>query len=252
MTHKKHLAFVTILAGGGAAAPWTPESLGLHNYWVADDLVGATGTAVTSWTDRLANANGTAADAQCPTIQATTYLNGHKSVQFTPSQFLNANAAAEIIAGTDKAWTIFFVALWNSATGTPAVCGFGKAAGSSPFSQIYANASSHWLINSRDDAGTDINIDMGAAEFTSYHSWIISCSGTAVTVWLDGTKIVDAAAHDFAAFTSNTFTIGAMNRGGTIYSKMRGNICEMGLRASALSPAEQALLDSYLDARYFP
>jgi hypothetical protein len=79
-----------------AAAGWDPSQVpGLVAYWNADDLTGANGASIASWTDRKAGITVNAGTSQ-PTLVASSGSTGHQALRFTAanSQIMTAPRGA--------------------------------------------------------------------------------------------------------------------------------------------------------------
>jgi hypothetical protein len=76
---------------------------------------------------------------------------------------------------------------------------------------------------------------------------IKSFTGSTVTVWINGTKVVDAQSYDTNAMTPNTFTIGAWSVNGGVSGHANIAIRRVAVRSTATDDAGAATLDAAWD-----
>lgn len=239
------------VAGGG----WTPLHLGLKQFIQSDNVLNASGNPATNGEtiataiDKTGNVNAVqTTDAARPTL-VSSVLNGQPTMRFAGSQWLTANAIATLLSGTDKPFTVFCVAKWDTTTGILVPWALSNSGDDKPFVTLYGNAG-QWVYGRRDDSNAAKSPPGGTHDIKP-HSMIAVNTGTAVDLYIDGGKCISTGDVDLGSTTANSFCVGALLRpsGGQVF-KFDGDIYEIGVVNRAINNSEVELLSNYHVVRY--
>lgn len=102
----------------------------------------------------------------------------------------------------------------------------------------------------REDGGGSTKVADGGTPAVEAIIYEVVIPGTTATMYVDGTKIADAEDLDVGATTLNTFTVGALNFGGTYQNFHNGHIFEALVYDSALSDTDLGSVRSYLNDKW--
>jgi len=200
---------MAVLQGG----KWSPNKLfaggGLGAYLPA--LAGV------PWVDTSGNGNAVTT-AGTPDYTTVTTPNGHPAILFDGStDYFFVNSVAPIFSGSDQPYTVAQVVRANSTVGNFGTWATGKQVGANPFVAARRAADAFDYFR-RDDAATlvqshIISVFSGA---DIWYSIIEVFTGTALSVWVNGNKIINAAAYDVGQMTVDRVLIGGLILGGTV------------------------------------
>lgn len=213
------------------------------------------GDTVSAWGDLTGNGHtatqGTEADQPTYTQSA---INGKPGLTFDgSSDHLRADGAASAFTGDDKAWSLVAVCQLAAAdTSIHCFLGLGNDGSGTPLLEFryLGFTTQNWGIVTRDDAGTVVDKDTGVSGDTDPHVHVIVSTGTAITWWLDNTKIFDGESFNVGQRTLDIMSIGSRNRNNSINDEFFGDIAEVVPFGSALSDAEALRISQYAASRY--
>lgn len=168
-------------------------------------------------------------------------------------EFMSANSVAGTIDGNDTPYSYAAVFKFTSlpATDFNYLWGAGSSTDADPVSAYSAKSGSNggqWQLARRDDTGTQGKVDYGARD-TSWHVLAVSFSGTAITVYLDGTKVVNGSASNVGVQTMDIFTVGAINAAAVAsFSDLK--LLDLYMYDSALSDAQLESISNDLNLEH--
>ena len=233
------------------AAGTLPVINGLVCWFDASQLTGNNGDPVSIWTDLVASKNATTDNAS-PTL-TTGALNGHNVVTFNGStQDLKVAAGDSPISGKRQfTFVVVFRPHAAGASGANWYNNSGLVDAEQPGStQDWGLA---WNANSQVGAGIgnpDRTLYSAAQPLNTGHVVIYSWDGTnggAVRLSVDGTTSTTATG---ATAARNSYQI-LFGRGSGTNNYFSGDIAEIIGYDTALSPADEAAMTTYLTNKYF-
>jgi len=234
-----------------AAGSLPPVINGLVCWFDASQLTGNNGDPVSIWTDLVASKNATTDNAS-PTL-TTGALNGHNVVTFNGStQNLKVAAGDSPISGKRQfTFAVVFRPHAAGASGANWYNNSGLVDAEQPGStQDWGLA---WNANSQVGAGIgnpDRTLYSAAQPLNTGHVVIYSWDGTnggAVRLSVDGTTSTTATG---ATAARNSYQI-LFGRGSGTNNYFSGDIAEIIGYDTALSPADEAAMTTYLTNKYF-
>lgn len=232
------------IQSGRFASAWSPLLLS-HALWLdASDAatITSSGGAVSQWDDKSGNTNtfSQSNGTYKPTTGATT-LNGHNVVDFAAPNHMNTGTTPTI----GQPFTLLFVAR-NT---TPTTGGHGRV-----FCQGYqlqachSDGSSGYRTAIVYAGGADFA--KGPADAYSTSVWGVSSfvvNGASTTAYVNGTA---GSAYNAGSWTLNGASWRLGDRGDDVVYGLTGSIAELLLFPSALSGADRAAAESYLNTKW--
>lgn len=238
---------------GSSASAFTPTSIAGCKLWL-DATRGITkdgSNLVSQWDDQSGQGNhATQSGSNRPTwVAPTSGINGNAYINFASAstKYMVANAAASPFTGSDKAFTVSTAYRKTTNSGTQNYFVFGRSSSTTPVHQLYDNGSAYAFFR-RDDASSSANSSGGTVN-TSTHVVTVVFSGTALSLWVDGTLTINNAAANVGTMTLNTVGIGAWSTTSAL-QPFNGDICEMVLHDTALGTSDRQALEEYLAAKW--
>lgn len=150
--------------------------------------------------------------------QPILVLNQHNGLPILrfdgTDDYMIADGAASYFAGEDTPFSIFMVAKLNVVVNGDRLWGTGHSVNVEPHMSGNVRFDTDSIrFRRRDDGNTNVNVDDGVAPETSnFHifGWVFH--GQTVDIYRDNVKVVDGAAINVGALTTDFFTIGAHRR----------------------------------------
>lgn len=221
---------------GGAAVALQPVS-GAWLWLDASAVTGSDGDAVATWNDTSGNARHFDGTGHAPTLK-TNIINGHAVVRNTASNYTIATLALPMTN------TIHIVASYASGSHPAGILATTDPINlTSVIPKFLLNTNTGPILRILDNAtyGTLGAISAGAFwRATMTHD----SSTTSRSGWLNGTKTIDNVAYGLTGSNSRLTT-----HVGYFYNFV-GDIAEIIIYDSVLSPADLATNDAYLVAKY--
>ncbi len=183
-------------------------------FWVnpADDTTITAADALVSQIDDLSD-NGfhaLSSGADRPSTGIAN-MNGVNALSFDGSTFLSSDSLSSYPAGHDKPLSMHLSFQATSSTsGTQVIAGFGDTSGTLPL-LWFGIYNGDFIFTKRDDSGNQSITTIVAADLNP-HVVSVLHTGTAVTVWFDGVKVVHNVGSDTDTVSFDQFTIGALRR----------------------------------------
>jgi hypothetical protein len=235
-----------------AAASFLPPSPGNLEVWLnaGTGVTAGGGGAVSAWADQSGNGHNAtqsiAAD-QPVLVASSSSFNGQPALSFNGStDYMQAPLPLSSAGGL----TVFVVANHKSANTDRATVGGsqGDYGGSDQWFLMQSTASSN-LAEIHRDSITTTSVTNGPLG-TSAHVYTMSYDGSAQTL----TQTVDGSTSSspalFANMSLTTLDIGSLIHFGSGFNFGDVNIAEILVYNSALSPADDATVQSYLTNKY--
>jgi prepilin-type processing-associated H-X9-DG protein len=224
--------------------------------WIADSLVGAGGSVVSSWTDSIGGKNATqSAASQSPRLYLNG-INGHKTVRFSggSSQYLTVSA---IDSPLSSAGSFTLVVVFKTSTPGNSSSLFYQNTGLLGAEQ--PNIVHDWafcLNGSQLGAGLGAGTGNCGADFGLYggnvtdgnpHIGMLVHTGDAITLFVDGHVVATQNSLCPMERGDYPFQIGAMTTGSYFYN---GDIAEIQIYNRALNSWEIMSANESLAATY--
>ncbi|MDH5721826.1 MAG: sialate O-acetylesterase [Alphaproteobacteria bacterium] len=196
-----------------APSPFSFASLADLVFWINP----ADGSTITQSSNLVSQINdlssngfhATSISADRPLTNAAT-MNGQNALSFDGTTFLTSDSLSTYPNGNDKPFSMHLTFKANSTAGTQVIAGFGVSSGANPLFW-FGISGGNFTFTKRDDSGLQSITTIAAADLEN-HTVSILHTGLAVTIWLDGLKVIDSAASDVGLVSLNQFTIGALRR----------------------------------------
>jgi hypothetical protein len=224
--------------------------------WLADSLIGTSGTPVGSWSDIVQGKNATQNSTGSQPQLYSGVLNGHNVVRFAgaSSQYLTVAATDSPISGAgDFTMVVVFRTSTTGNTSSSFYLNTGLLGADLP------GATTDWslVIN-----GTQLGAGLGdgaggcGSDFSLYggnvtdgnpHIGIYMRSGNTIRLYVDGVIVAEQTSLCTAARASEPFEIGAMTTAPYFFS---GDIAEIQLYTRALNAFEIVSDDNTLANDY--
>ncbi|HZI31779.1 MAG TPA: LamG-like jellyroll fold domain-containing protein, partial [Candidatus Binatia bacterium] len=226
------------------------------NQWVADNLFGTDGTAISSWTDNVGGINATQASAGNRPKLYSNALNGHKVVRFSSgsSQYLTVSAADSAISAAGS-----FTLMMVFKTSTPGNSSSLFYQNTGLLGCEQPNPVTDWafclngtqlgagLGAGAGDCGSDFSLYGGNVTDGKPHIAMYVRAGEIVSLYVDGVRVASQSGLCTAARGNYPFRIGAMTANSYFFN---GDIAEIQLYNRALSPGEINTANEILAATY--
>jgi hypothetical protein len=209
------------------------------------------GDPVQNWTDKSSNRfEAVQATAVSKPVWKDAIINSKPVVRFDGSDdLMAADAIATALTGDDKPYTIALVTKQTGPlSGSDTFYSLGRSSTNVPFDELVANGTSQYETQRQDDYGSD-DQETGGTPDTASHVLVVTFTGTAVSVHLDGTAIVDNQTHNVDEMTVDQFTLGAL-RTNANSNYLKGDIAELIVYSDAKSAADRGRLEQYLGNKY--
>lgn len=174
--------------------------------------------------------------ANQPTV--TSLNNSYGAITFAGSSYMSCNTLGSQVSG--KAFTVSFIAECSTpASGTPlVVVSLGNSATTAKFQLAFA--SGNLTFTAVNDSATSTSAS--AATDNKIHVYTILFDTTQWTVRVDGVQVLN---HSTAStFTTNLFTLGALNSNGSVSDNFLGGISDLVVYSGAIS--EVGNVEAYL------
>lgn len=176
-------------------------------------------------------------------------INGNRCLVFDGSNdYLLANGIATALTGTDTPFTLIAVVFQNNpSTSNTAYFSLGRNA-SNAFHR-------HDLLSTtcetyrRDDAATTVSA-IGGASTATVTTWSYVFTGTNVSVYKNGSVVINNASLNNGAATFDRFAIGAGYFAGSLVSYLNGKIAFMAVADSAIGTTDREAWEGYLSNRF--
>lgn len=182
-------------------------------FWVDagnSDTITQSSTLVSQIDDQSPNGFHAVSSGADRPITNVSSMNGVNALSFDGTTFLTSDSLSTYPSGNDQPLSLHLTFKANSSAGTQVITGFGDSSSTMPlfWFGIYAG---DFIFTKRDDSNSQI-INTVAAADTQEHALSIVHTGQAVTVWLDGFKVIDNEACNAGTASFDQFTLGALRR----------------------------------------
>ncbi len=236
------------LLGFGQRSFQPTDVTGLNTWLEASDVT-TSGSDVTAWGGRGGGNSVSSLSGSAPTYEATGFNTSYPSVRFTKasSQWAAVDAAASVVSGTDKEFTIVMAVQVVSSASGDTYLGFARSSAVNPahrFLRPLGSANYSFII--KDDAATLVQQDMAGLDANPHVvSWRVrSNTGMKIDVYKDGTQIGTNVAFDVGAMTLDRCTIGAQRSTTTsLFADIRVN--KVLIYTGALSDTDWSLVRNW-------
>jgi hypothetical protein len=242
-----------VLFGGAPGVAWVPTDIsGLQLWAAARNIDGLSdGEAISTWPDLSGNGNDlTQSGSQRPTWE-TNEINSLPCARFDGSNdSMDANAIASTFSGSDKPISVFMVCKDVASTSFDYAWSFGSSSTNNPWFALRPDDNSGWEVLRSDDVPTLITVNSGGDNTDqAYHVHSIIFPGTTVSHYIDTAVQINAAAMDAGTMTVDQFGLAGLHRTGE-GANYQIDIAEILIYDSALSAADQLLVETYLNGLY--
>ena len=218
-------------------------------YQNSDGTVPATapGDPVGYWRDRSGNGRH-ATQSTAASRPVVGSQNGRKALTFDGSNdFMSADAAAAVFAGTDTPWTVLAAIDMNStANSSPWAASRNDAFAGRYLARVVSNTWNHLFT---DDSGVNKAIATGTPVSLDPSVLTVIKQGATASISVLGATVLSGADASGTA-TPTTFTVGAHNNLGGVTSYSSLNALEVLAYSRALSTAERRKVEVYLARRW--
>lgn len=234
--------------GFGGGAQWSLKSIPslVAEYW--SDLGVTVATGVSAWADQSGVSGvpwvqGTAASQ--PAIEVAGWADGGKSILFDGTDdFLAADGLATYFTGDDKPFSMIMLCqVVTVATGKRLWCAHTSSLVEAYMTAVPAHATFRY------SAGLDFVERNGGTPDTDPHvmSWVFS--GTALSLFIDGIAVINAAAMDLDALSISKVSMGTyqVNVTGAYNGNIR--VAHASLYSAALSATQREQAEAFIVAR---
>lgn len=182
----------------------------------AFDLVGlADGDSVSHWANFVRGEDdatqGTAADQPTFTLRSDS---GYPIVEIDSSQWLGVDSIASVAAGTDQPFSLLMVVSPAGGSGV-GWAAWNDSSSGTPLLEIYQVSSEEIKLQKRDDSNSLEGTANASYPTDGVVAVIVTCSGTTVNIWINGTQKITDSSVDVGAMSSDVFTIGGLRRSGS-------------------------------------
>lgn len=230
--------------GGG----FSPASIsGLRLWLKADSLALNDGDAVATWADSSGNSNAaTQATSSKRPLYKVGIQNSLAAVLFDGTDdVLTANSLAATFTGNDKPSTVVMVFRKTSNSGSQAFFSFGNSGLSSNYHYLFITGGAY---NEERSSG-GVAARSGGTPDTSAHIISNVFTGTALSVLIDGSAVINNQGFDTASITFDQFALGALARI-SMSEFLAGYLMEVAVYDSALSTTDRQSVESYLKTKW--
>ena len=244
--------------GAAKSSIWLPSDVpGLVAEFYSEFVIKNGGNLVSQWTDRSGEGNhATQTVATNKPLWVDAQINGYPSIRHDGiDNFLSIDSLATILDGNDTPFTWFGVfKLLGGLGDADALWGVGLSSSSIPFMDFitydYGDGTKYHLRR-RDEGGAALlRASGGTPDTTAWHYAILTFSGTTVSLWVDGVKVIDEAALDGDSLgILDNFALGAATRAGPL-SYFNMEYAAKGFYDNAISGPNVTLLNTFLATKY--
>ncbi len=185
---------------------------------------------------------------QTTSLEQIAGINGNRCLAFDgTNDYLLANGIATALAGSDTPFSLIIVGQQNTTAGSQSFFTLGNSAGTSPVHELYAATT--YRSFRRDDAASSSNVTGSINTNTNLNVLTYVFTGTAISLWVNGSNSINGTAHNVGTCTFNRTAIGAW-----IYSSaseyFNGKIAFMAVASSALGTSDREAWEDYLTNRF--
>ena len=219
--------------------------------WLKADVGVITDTpgSVNEWDDQSANANNSFQFIQTGRMPALASgaINGFPAVRFDgASNYLDVPSSPSLAIAGDM--TVYVVANFTDFAAPREILGKTLLNQPAPFDYYAQNATALRFYRGNGSAN---GLVTGAKTISAGSPHLLSATmqGTNVNQYLDSTLNVSAGLSTPIADGGTPLKIGSRD---DFFQFMKGDISEILIFSSSLSPSDRAALDGYLGSKYFP
>lgn len=229
---------------------------GLLAWWKSDAGITLVSGAVDSWADQSGNSHTASAAASTNRPAYSTVINGKTVLTFDgSSDYLTANALATHLNGNDTPFTVMFSA--KPTTTSPATNMILFAPGQSTsvnYFHIVGYRTTGYIISQRRavNSGDQVIVDSSPTSYTTTMAVVsMVFTGTAVSIYINGTVVVNNVAMNVGSMASNfnRVGIGALVRS-AVENYFSGDLGEVIVYNSAISTTDRSAVEFYLKSRW--
>lgn len=214
---------------------------------VLPDLADDDGEPIGALLDQTGNARhlrSVTGDSNRPTLKVNVQ-GGKNGARFDAiDDYLRCDAVGStLMSGTDVPFSIAWVGKKTSTTGHRSFWGTNNSADADSLHRFRCNANTSYNSDRRDNGGGNSNATGGTPD-TNTHAFVLAFSGTAVSLWVDGSAVFSAQAQNVGAVTMTSFSVGAWFRnaaGEATEEFLAGDLYEMGVYDNDISANAVAL-----------
>ena len=207
--------------------------------------------AVSQWSDKTSNGYHLTASGTRQPATNTVSINSLNVIDFDgSSDFMNNTALGTLLAGEDKAFSVFIVHQLSSATIKQQLWSVCSTSNNYPLNQtFFHNNLVYRSIRSTSNQTVTKTFSFGSG--TKLLSTILT--GTTVSDYYNGSLVVyDGGAdnvNDVSSLATNNFAIGAQGRA-IPGNYMDGSIAEMIIYDRAVTSSERTQIETYLNDKW--
>jgi hypothetical protein len=183
-----------------------------------------------------------------PTYTANA-INGRPALVFDGGDCLLNGPLGALFSGSDVPFSIWCVAKQINTAANHCIWSVHRAASINPLISNQLDSVSDYRAERRDDALTVINRTGGTVD-TNPHVIGVIFPGTTVSVYVDGTTVINTQAMDVGVLTLDSFAIGARRQGGSVGDQFVGPIGDLVVVNRAINASEAGQLTRYMGAQY--
>ena len=198
--------------------------------WSDDDTVGATGN--TDMEDKGSNGYNLTGSGD-PRFK-TNQINGRPAIDLDGNDRLDSNSIGALYDGEDLPWTFIAIAEHDASASLTDLACAGSSSVSDRIEFFRRDGTNDWEMLISDGATTLTRV--AGTPDTEKHIISVVYTGTAVSMWVDGSNLIDASNTNTGALSGlNRFMIGAAINAGTYSSYWNGRFGEGMLFDAALT-----------------
>lgn len=243
-----------------APAAWSPLDLSNLLTWISADAVNykdiARTTPVTTDLDTVGSATDLsgnnnhweqATEASRPTYRTGIFGSLPAFLFDMSDDYMSLNSQAATLSGTDTPFSVAYVIQPNNLTNRT-IWSTGNASSNISFQRHALIATTTNQFYKR-DTGFGEALNTGGTTSTALHYFVHAHTGTNLTVWQDGTKIINNEASDVAAMSVNLLTLGALRRLSSS-EPYGGYIAEFLITTGVIGDADAGELNTYFSDKW--
>ena len=254
--------FSLVLNGSATTSGITTESLGGGLYRISKSVAGSGSAAnfgllkTASNTAKGFKAQGfqltsTSYTTYVPTTTGPVYagINGSRHLFFDGvDDHLLSNSVATLLAGSDKPFSLIMFSKSSEASATLRnAWGFAQNAGSAYMRYDLDNSLN--VARRRDDAATSASANGGVHD-TSGNVWSVVFTGTAISIYKNGSAVINSGSLNVGTASFDRFAIGAGYFAGALLNYFSGSIADVAVYNTALGSTDRQSVEAYLTAKY--
>lgn len=172
-------------------------------------------------------------------------INSSRSIVFDGvNDHLFCNSIGSLLAGSDTPFSLVIFSRSNEANATLRNA-WGLAQNASTAYMRYDLDNALNVVRRREDAGTSASANGGVND-TSNNIWSVVFTGTAISIYKNGSIVINSAALNVGTTSFDRFAIGAGYFAGALLNYFLGYIGEVLVYDSVLSSTDRENIEQYL------